>query len=173
MASKVALVYGSITGSSRSVDVISKGFPDINGLELVTPIEGNAFDVNVLADCKLLVVCASRGYALPQLLLLAEDKPGCLSHLQHAVYEQGDAFGSQHGLLDMPRYIDELLEKCGSRRFFPRGETGKPFAPLDCVKLTVQEWTSAMWAAAAKADPGAPSVPLDITWEGAELKSKL
>lgn len=170
MASKVALVFGSIAGSSRSVDVIRKGFPHIDGLEFVEPIEGNEFDVNLLADCKLLVVCASRGYGLPQLLLLAEDRPGCLSHLQHAVYEQGDALHMQHGLLDMPRYIDELLERCGSRRFFPRGRTGKPFAPLDSANLTVEEWTSAMWAAAARADSEAPAVPLDQT---AEFKSKL
>merc|ERR1711879_295954 len=110
-----------------------------------------------LANYKFLVVCASRRYALAQLRFLAEDSPGCLSHLQHAVYESKDLFdeNSNH-MMSMPRYVDELLEKCGSRRFFARGEAGKPFAPLACTNLTVKDWASAMWAAAAEANLSAP-----------------
>merc|ERR1712129_205047 len=91
--------------------------------------------------------CTSSQYGMPppnikefahQLLLAAESNPGCLSHLQHAVYGNGDeTYWKTY--MNMPRYLDKLLEKCGSRRFFARGETGEPNAALDTGKCEIGE----------------------------------
>merc|ERR1740139_834584 len=134
-------------------------FPSITGLEVSKPVEGNSFDFNSLKDSKFLIVCTSSQYGMPppnfkefahQLLLAATSNPGCLSHLQHAVYGNGDDTYFKT-YMNVPRYMDKLLEKCGSRRFFARGETGEPFAPLDSKACKCQAWTPAMWAAMKKA----------------------
>merc|ERR1712048_274233 len=153
----------------RDVKTIFSGFPKIEGLEVAEPVEGNAFNFNSLKDCKLLIVCTSSQYGMPppnikefthQLLLAAESNPGCLSHLQHAVYGNGDE-------TYFKTYMDMLLEKCGSKRFFARGETGEPHAPLDTEKCTCLEWSPAMWSAAAEAlkeGPQAKPVAWDALW---------
>jgi len=178
MAPNVALVYGSffMGDSTRNIGDIKAGFPGMEGLEVAEPVEGNAFDFNSLKDCKLLIVCTSSQYGMPppnikefthQLLLAAESNPGCLSHLQHAVYGNGDeTYWKTY--MNMPRYLDKLLEKCGSRRFFARGETGEPNAALDTGKCEIGAWVSAMWSAAAQAikdGASVPAVPWDALWE--------
>jgi len=177
MAPNVALVYGSffMGDSERNIKDIRDGFPGIDGLEVAEPLEGNAFDFNTLRDCKLLVVCTSSQYGMPppnfkefahQLLLAASGNPGCLSHLQHAVYGNGDDTYFKT-YMNMPRYMDLLLERCGSRRFFARGETGEPHAPLGTSACTCSAWTPAMWSAAAEAMKGgaaSPAVPWDALW---------
>jgi len=178
MAPNVALVYGSffMGDSERNIQDIQKGFPNINGLEIAQPVEGNKFDFNTLKDTKLLVVCTSSQYGMPppnikefihQLLIAAETNPGCLSHLQHAVYGNGDEtyFDTY---MNMPRYTDLLLEKCGSRRFYARGETGEPHAPSGTKSLKIADWVTGMWTAAQQAltdGPGAPAIPWDALWK--------
>lgn len=178
MAPNVALVYGSffMGDSERNIKDIQKGFPKIDGLEIAEPVEGESFDFNSLKDMKFLIVCTSSQYGMPppnikeffhQLLLAAESNPGCLSHLQHAVFGNGDETYFKT-YMNMPRYTDFLLEKCGSRRFYARGETGEPHAPLGTSKVTIQEWVPGMWAAAAqslKEGPSASAVPWDALWQ--------
>merc|ERR1711959_725515 len=66
----------------------------------------------------------------------------------------------------MGRYMDMLLEKCGSKRFYARGETGEPHAPLDTEKCRCLDLAPAMWTAAADAakNPSAAAVPWDALW---------
>lgn len=173
----VALVYGSffMGDSERNINDIKNGFPNIEGLTVAAPLEGEQFDFNSLKDMKFLVVCTSSQYGMPppnikefthQLLLAATTNPGCLSHLQHAVYGNGDDTYFKT-FMNMPRYVDLLLERCGSRRFFARGETGEPHGPLSTSSLKVHDWVPGMWAAAAlaKDEPGAPAVAWDALWE--------
>jgi len=161
MAPNVALVYGSffMGDSERDIKTIFNAFPKIPGLEVAAPVEGNAFDFNSLKDLQYLVVCTSSQYGMPppnfkefahQLLLAAETNPGCLSHLQHTVYGNGDEtyFNTY---MNIPRYMDKLLEKCGSSRYFARGETGEPHAPMDTASCKCTEWAPAMWKAAENA----------------------
>jgi len=179
MASNVALVYGSffMGDSERNIAQIKEGFPKIEGLTVADPVEGNSFDFNSLKDCKLLIVCTSSQYGMPppnfkdfahHLLQAATSNPGCLSHLQHAVYGNGDEtyFNTY---MNMPRYMDLLLEKCGSRRFFARGETGEPNAAVGTQSLKCVDWVPAMWSAAAGAvkegGSQAPAVPWDALWK--------
>jgi len=175
MAPNVALVYGSffMGDSERDIGTIHKAFPKIDGLEVAEPITGDNFDFNSLKDCKFLIVCTSSQYGFPpknfgafahHLLTAAKTNPGCLSHLQHAVYGNGDEtyFNTY---MNMPRYMDKLLETCGSKRFFVRGETGEPNAPLGTDACRCQDWAPAMWAQAAKAAKGdQPAVAWDALW---------
>jgi len=174
MAPNVAMVYGSffMGDCERDVKTIFEGFPKCEGLEVAEPVLGNAFDFNSLKDCKFLIVVTSSQYGMPppnfkefahQLLLAAESNPGCLSHLQHAVYGNGDDTYFKT-YMNMPRYMDKLLEKCGSKRFFARGETGEPHAPLDTEKCTCPAWAPAMWKAAEAALKEPASVPWDALW---------
>jgi len=178
MAPNVALVYGSffMGDSERDVKTIFNGFPKIPGLEVAEPVEGNAFDFNSLKDHKFLVVCTSSQYGMPppnfkefahQLLLAAETNPGCLSHLHHTVYGNGDEtyFNTY---MNIPRYMDKLLEKCGSTRYFARGETGEPHAPMDTASCKCTEWTPAMW----KAAESTLKAPVSVPWDGLWAKEK-
>ena len=63
-----------------------------------------------------------------QLLLAADTNPGCLKHLQHAVWGNGDERWL-NTYMNIPRYVDQLLAECGSRRFYARGEAGEPHSP--------------------------------------------
>jgi sulfite reductase alpha subunit-like flavoprotein len=172
MAPNVALVYGSffMGDCKRDIQTIYSGFPKIDGLEVAEPKTGDEFNFDSLKDCKLLIVCTSSQYGMPppnfknfahHLLTAATKHPGCLSHLQHAVYGNGDETYFKT-YMNMPRYMDMLLEKAGSKRFFARGETGEPNAPLDTEKCTCKEWTPKMWEA-AKSPPATP-VPWDGLW---------
>jgi sulfite reductase alpha subunit-like flavoprotein len=177
MAPNVALVYGSffMGDSERDIKTIHKEFPQIDGLEVAEPVAGNQFDFDSLKDCKLLIICTSSQYGMPppefkdfahHLLTAATKSPGCLSHLQHAVYGNGDETYFKT-YMNMPRYMDILLEKAGSRRFYARGETGEPCAPMDTEKCRCLDWAPAMWAAAAeavKSGADAPAVPWDGLW---------
>lgn len=174
MPPNVALVYGSffMGDSVRDAQTIFDHFPKTPGLELAAPVEGNDFDFNSLKDYKFLVICTSSQYGMPppnfkefahQLLLAAETNPGCLSHLQHAVYGNGDdTYFNTY--MNMPRYMDKLLEKCGSTRYFARGETGEPHAPMDTARCTCPEWAPAMWKAAESALKSPVAVPWDALW---------
>jgi len=172
MAPNVALVYGSffMGDSVRDIGVIQKAFPGIDGMEVGEPVEGNDFDFDTLKDCKMLVICTSSMYGMPpsnfsefahHLLTAATKHPGCLSHLQHAVYGNGDEtyYGTY---MNMPRYMDMLLEKCGSKRVFARGETGEPNAQMDTSKCTCNDWAPAMWTAVKSG--GGDAVAWDALW---------
>jgi len=78
-----------------------------------------------------------------QLKLASVTNPGCLSHLTHAVWGNGDErwWGTY---MNVPRYVDLLLEKCGSRRVYARGERGEPFAPSDILRCTVEDWADGL-----------------------------
>jgi len=180
MAPNVAFIYGSffMGDSVRDINTIKDSFPKVPGLETAEPLEGNAFDFNSLKDCKVLVICTSSQIGFPPpnfrdfahaLLTVATTNPGCLSHLRHVVYGNGDETYFKT-YMNMPRYMDLLLEKCGSRRFYARGETGEPHAPLGTEKCACTAWAPAMWSAlasdiAAEADGKMGSaVPWDALW---------
>jgi sulfite reductase alpha subunit-like flavoprotein len=184
MADKVALVYGSFNQGDckQDVDKIYEAFPHINGLEVVEPACGNAFNFDVLKDCKFLVVCTSTMYGYPpknewnfayQLLRGATEFPGCLSHLQHAVFGNGDNEKTSLTYMNCPRYIDILLEQCGSRRFFARGERHEPHADLGIEDCSIETWAKGMWQAVPSAlekGPRATPIPWDGLWEKHENK---
>merc|ERR1719210_125856 len=180
MAPNVALVYGSffMGDCERDIKAIKDAFPNIPGLELAEPVEGNSFDFSSLKDYKAIILCTSSqiGYPPPnfkefayQLLAAATTNPGCLSHLRHAVYGNGDETYFKT-YMNMPRYMDHLLEKCGSQRFFARGETGEPHAPLGTEKCACTAWAPGMWAAveaslaAEAAGKPDPAVAWDALW---------
>merc|ERR1740121_973031 len=168
----------------RDINIIKEAFTSTDGLEVASPIAGNNFKFDSLKECRFLVVCTSSMYAFPpenfwdfahHLLTAATNHPGCLAGLQHAVYGNGDdTYFSTY--MNNPRYIDMLLEKCGSRRFFARGEAGEPHAELETDKCRCSAWAPAMWKAAAQAtDPKAPAVAWDALWakQKSEFHSKV
>jgi hypothetical protein len=96
---QVALVYGSFLegNSKRDIDTIFDSKPA--GLDVSAPIEGNAFEFNSLKDTKAIVISCSSMNGFPaagfhefakHLFEAANTNPGCLSHLSHAVYGNGD-----------------------------------------------------------------------------------
>jgi len=161
-AANVAFVYGSFFMGDcvRDINTIRDTFPKVlalTGLNAAEPVEGNSFDFNSLKDCRVLVICCSSQLGFPPpnfrnfahaLLQAASTNPGCLSHLRHTVYGNGDDTYFKT-YMNMPRYMDLLLEKCGSRRFFARGETGEPHAALGTDKCECPKWAPAMWGALA------------------------
>lgn len=178
MAPNVALVYGSffMGDSERDIGFIREAFPaDCAGLEVSEPVKGADFDFDTLKDCQVLIVCTSSQYGFPpknfekfmhHLLTAATKHPGCLSHLRHAVFGNGDDTYFKT-YMNMPRYVDQLLEKAGSRRLYARGENGEPCAPLDTAQCRSKDWAPAMWSAAAKAvqdGDSAEAVPWDALW---------
>jgi len=176
----VALVFGSfLAGHSRkAIKTIQESFPHDLSLSIGEPVEGNAFDFNTLKTTKVLVVCSSSqlGYPPPNiqefvyhLLVAATTNPGCLSHLRHAVFGNGsEEYWKTY--MNVPRYIDRLLEQCGSRRFYARGERGEPHAALGTESCGVQKWAPAMWGAlaqvmATEAEGNSDTVvPWDALW---------
>jgi len=179
MAPNVALVYGSffMGDSERDITTIKDAFPGIDGLEVAPPVTGDDFDFNTLKDCKFLIVCTSSQYGFPpknfgkfahHLLTAATTNPGCLSHLQHAVYGNGDdTYFNTY--MNMPRYMDKLLEKCGSKRFYARGETGEPNAQLGTDACRCTNWAPAMWAEASKTAKGEVT---PVAWDALWAKKK-
>jgi len=177
MAPNVALVYGSFAmgDCERDIKMIQKAFPKISGLEVAAkPVEGNKFDFDSLKDAKFLVVCTSSQLGMPpdnfmefahQLLRASQNPEKPLKHLQHCVFGNGDETYYKT-YMNMPRYMDLLLEKAGSRRFFARGEKGEPHAPTKTKKCQLNKWTEAMWKAmeaASKAE--LEPVKWDALWE--------
>merc|ERR1712028_45952 len=153
MAPQVALVYGSFLedNSIRDINTIFDLKPD--GVEVLEPVEGNSFDFDSLKDLKGLVICCSTRLGHPppgfhefakHLWEAANTNPGCLSHLSHCVYGNGDP-EYERTYMNMPRYMDALLEKCGSCRVFPRGEFNEPNAALKVDSTDAPAW-DALWA---------------------------
>jgi hypothetical protein len=172
----VSLVYGSFFMGDcvRDVGFIKDSFPKIDGLTVADPKEGNDFDFNSLKDTKFLIVCTSSQLGMPppnflqfahQLLLASQNGDKPLKHLKHAVWGNGDETYFKT-YMNMPRYMDMLLEKAGSTRFCARGENGEPFAELDAENVGCKEWADFMWTqcAAHQAKPDSPAVPWDACW---------
>lgn len=154
---------------------ISAAVPAGGGIQVRGPQPGDEFDFDSLQETDFLVLCSSSQNGFPprnlvdfahQLLLATETgDPGCFSHLQHAVWGEGDPRWL-NTFMNVPRYIDLLLEECGSRRFYARGEADEPHAPSNTVTCEVEDWIPGMWAAAlhcALAD--AATAPKPVTWD--------
>jgi sulfite reductase alpha subunit-like flavoprotein len=179
MAPNVSLVYGSffMGDCKRDIKTIHSTFPKIAGLEVAEPVEGSSFDFDSLKDCKFLIICTSSQLGMPppnfaqfahQLLRAAQNPDKPLKHLQHAVFGNGDETYFKT-YMNMPRYMDLLLEKAGSKRFFARGENGEPFADLDTDAVSCKEWAPLMWKAAEKASTtDVAPVKWDACWEKQE-----
>lgn len=142
-------------------------------LRVAEPFAGEDFDFDSLAEIDFLIVSTSSWFGFPpanardfahQLLLTAETNPGSLSHLQHAVWGNGHPKWYET-FMNMPRYLDQLLETAGSRRFFARGESGEPHAACGADACEPDEWTPRMWDALRVADRRAPPVPWDDLWK--------
>jgi len=171
MAPNVAIVFGSFLDgdSEKGAKNIKKAFKKIDGLECGNPTEGNDFDFDSLKDCKFLIIVTSSQLGYPpanfsefahQLLRAAKTNPGCLSHLQHAVFGYGDPQYLKT-YMNNPRYMDLLLEKAGSKRFFVRGENREPCGDV-AGAISLNTWAKAMWQAAA--NPPAEPVKWDAPW---------
>ena len=132
----VAVVFGSFfMGDSESdAKSIVGSFPDCDLDAPLVPFTGNDFNFNSLKNTKYLIVCTSSMYGNPpknfwefyyHLKEASQNPNQPLKGLQHCVYGNGDEtyFDTY---MNVPRMIDNLLEKAGSRRFFARGETGEP-----------------------------------------------
>jgi sulfite reductase alpha subunit-like flavoprotein len=171
----VHLVYGSffMGDSKRDIGMIKSAFPQISGLTVAEPVLGNDFDFNSLKDAKYLIVCTSSQMGMPppnfiqfarQLLLASQNGDKPLKHLKHAVWGNGDETYFKT-YMNMPRYMDLLLEKAGSTRFAARGENGEPYAPLDLENVGCKEWTGHMWKACEAAQSGkGEAVAWDAHW---------
>merc|ERR1712086_505522 len=125
-------------------------------------------------DTKFLVVCTSSMYGNPpknfwefyyHLKAAANNPNKPLKGLQHAVYGNGDETYLDT-YMNVPRMVDILLERAGSRRFFVRGETGEPCTPVNEEMVEAATWAPGMWKAMLSADVKAPSVAWDGLWEG-------
>jgi flavocytochrome c len=178
-ATDVAVVYGSffMGDSKRDASDILGSFPSDCGMSVSSaPIEGNNFNFNNLKDTKFLVVCTSSMYGNPpknfwefyfHLKAASENPNKPLAGMQHAVYGNGDETYLDT-YMNVPRMVDTLLERAGSRRFYARGETGEPFTPLKDEGLESAVWAPGMWEAMKTADPKAPSVDWSALWEGTQ-----
>jgi len=178
-ATDVAVVYGSffMGDSERDAQDILGCFPKDSKLSVSeTIITGNDFNFNNLKDTKYLVVCTSSMYGNPpknfwefyfHLKAASENPNKPLAGLQHCVYGNGDET-YYDTYMNVPRMVDILLERAGSRRFFGRGETGEPFTSLNEEMIEAAVWAPAVWEAMLSADKAAPSVAWDICWEGSK-----
>ena len=174
---KVAMVYGSFCRDRNSQEDAESFYEQAvetsDSLRVLAPVAGNEFDFNSLTEVDALVVSASSWFGHPppelqafthQLLLTAETNPGCLSHLQHAVWGNGDPRWFDT-FMNVPRYIDKLLEVAGSRRFYARGEFGEPHAQTGADRCEPDEWAAGMWQALVDSDASQPQVPWDAQWQ--------
>ena len=64
--------------------------------------------------------------------------------------------------MNVPRMVDELLERAGSTRFYARGETSEPHAPLGEAMISAAAWGPGMWSALGNE----AEVTWDAHWEG-------
>lgn len=169
---RVAIVYGTFDkeDSLADAEVIRDLATDVASVQMWS---GDNFDFSSLTHASHLVISTSSWLGLPppnfvgfahQLLLAAETSPGCLSHLQHAVWGNGDAWWLKT-YMNVPRYMDALLERCGSRRFYARGEWGEPHAPARSSECFIEDWAPGMWRALASAERAQPPVAWDALWE--------
>jgi len=173
-ATDVAVVYGSffMGDSKRDCADILSAFPEDCKMSVNQEgIEGNNFDFNNLKDTKFLVVCTSSMYGNPpknfwefyfHLKEASENPNKPLAGLQHAVYGNGDETYLDT-YMNVPRMVDTLLERAGSRRFYARAETGEQFKPLEDDMIEAEVWAPGMWKAMLEADVNAPGV----TWDAA------
>ena len=175
----VSIVFGSFDKgyALRSAKAIYDAAPE-GRLKVREPQSGEDFDFNSLQETDFLVLCTSSMNGFPphnfaefahQLLLAAETgEEDCLSKLQHAVWGEGDERWLRT-FMSVPRYMDLLLEDCGSRRFYSRGEANEPHAPTGSTQCEAEVWAGGMWEAAmrstAAGDGGAPPVAWDAQWE--------
>ena len=180
----VSLVYGSfdkgyaVSAANRIHAAAPAGG---SGLQVRGPKSGDDFDFDSLQDTDFLVICASSQNGFPprnlvdfahQLLLAVETgDPECFAHMRHAVWGEGDPrwLGT---FMNVPRFIDLLLEECGSTRFYARGEAQEPHAPSSTVNCEVDDWAPGMWQAAlhcvsADAATASAPVPWDAQWAAA------
>merc|ERR1712086_552505 len=128
-ATDVAVLYGSffMGDSKRDTGDILEAFPADCKLSCNKEgIEGNSFDFNNLKDTKYLVVCTSSMYGNPPKNFI-------------------DTY------MNVPRMVDPLLERAGSRRFYARAETGEQFKPLEDEMIEAAVWAPGMWKAMMEA----------------------
>merc|ERR1711871_1467188 len=90
-----------------------------------------------------------------------------LSHMQHAVYGNGDET-YYDTYMNCPRMIDMLLERAGSRRFFARGETGEPHSQLNVAAVNAALWGPGMWKAMTDANALEPAIDWAALWKGSK-----
>ena len=128
----VSIVYGSFERgySLASANEIKVLAPSDASLHIHDVQSGNAFDFNSLRETDYLIVCTSSQNGYP---------PENLTEFAHQLYlaamtgrrlpQAPSACGMGEGdprwfetYMDVPRFVDRLLEDCGSRRFYARGE---------------------------------------------------
>jgi len=186
----VSIVYGSFTphGTARRNahaihHVLSSQLSASPSYIVAAPLDGTSFDFNSLAaddarsqqQKRLLIIATSSMFGQPpdafipfahNLLLTATTNPGCLTHLQHAVWGAGDPkWWTTY--MNVPRYTDQLLETCGSRRLVARGEAHEPY--LDAKEgITVEAWAERLCHALivrSTKDDDEDDVPWDALWQ--------
>jgi len=169
----VAIVFGSFHMglAEDAARALARMAPP--GWQVRQPVSGEDFDFDSLAHTDVLIVCTSSANGFPppnyaefahQLLLAAETgEPDGLAHLQHAVWGEGDPRW-QKTFMNVPRFTDLLLEECGSRRFFARGESMEPHAPTRLDRCESSDWAPAMWKALGSAQAADPAVAWDAQW---------
>jgi len=179
----VSIVYGSFTpqGNARSdAHEIHEVFSRISSFNVTKPTDGTSFDFNLLAekstDKQLLIIATSSMFGQPpqnfipfahNLLLAADTNPGCLAHLHHAVWGSGDQRWFDT-FMNVPRYSDQLLEKCGSKRIHARGEFGEPhLEEKECESAGgwAERVVVSMMKEVQDAGCGKGGVPWDALWE--------
>ena len=173
-APTVAIVYGSFERgfALAAANTIRSLAPD--GIHLNEPQSGTQLDFNALKDVQFLILASSSQNGFPpanlsdfahNLLLAAQTgEDGCLSHLQHAVWGEGDERW-RNTFMNVPRVMDLVLQECGSRRFYSRGEANEPHAPTGAERVEVTQWAHGMWAALQNAArEGVQPVPWDAQW---------
>ena len=157
----VSIVFGSFESGRSKRDahaMYQLHTSHARGLRVREPQSGHEFDFNLLQATDILILCCSSQTGYPpanlvefahQLQLAAETgDAGCLGHLRHAVWGNGDARWFDT-FMNVPRTMDVLLEACGSRRFYARGEAGEPHAPTRAQSSDLANWAAAMWAEAS------------------------
>ena len=175
----VSIVYGSFERgySLASANEIKALAPSDASLHIHDVQSGNAFDFNSLRETDYLIVCTSSQNGYPpenltefahQLYLAAmTGEAGCLKHLQHAVWGEGDPRWFET-YMDVPRFVDRLLEDCGSRRFYARGEAYEPHAPSEMSQCEAKEWAPGMWEALVQQqeeEAGKAVSPPPVEWD--------
>jgi hypothetical protein len=176
----VAVVFGSFfMGDSESdAKMIVKLFPKCDLDAPAQPFTGNDFNFNSLKNTKYLVVCTSSMYGNPpknfwefyyHLKQASENPNKPLKGLQHTVYGNGDET-YYDTYMNVPRMIDQLLEKAGSRRFFARGETGEPHPSCpDESEMSSEEWIPKMLECiATNPKLSDPPVAWNELWKGSK-----